>query len=333
MFNIKKPLIFFTFSLFLFLLISFFPVGFQGATSSSVFAQSDDQVSNLVYIPLVILDQSEISLPIPDTSTEEDWINYLNSYRLMANLPPVSFNETWSQGSWNHSRYMVKNNIVTHYEDSTNPYYSLEGDLAGKSGNLAASFDVNSNDHFSFDTWMQAPFHAVSILDPSLLSVGYGSYRENGSGLQMAATLDVLRGRGDIPEQVEFPIMWPADGMTVSINHHWGEYPSPLTSCPGYQAPTGLPIILQLGHGNLTPQVSSHSIFAGSLSLEHCVFDETSYENPNQADRELGRAVLAARNAIILIPRAPLQVDEMYTVTITANDHTYTWSFHVGADQ
>jgi uncharacterized protein YkwD len=320
-------------SILVVLLTSLFPIRGSGSNKISVYAQDSNTISSEIYFPLIIRDRFEKSSFLPDSSIQEDWLTYLNQYRLMANLPPVTFNESWNQGSWNHSRYMVKNNIITHYEDPSNIYFSIDGDLAGKSGNLAASYNYNSDDRFAFDTWMQAPFHAVSILDPVLLTVGYGSYRENGSGLQMAATLDVLRGRDTLPEEVEFPIMWPGDGKTVNINHHWGEYPSPLTSCPGYQAPTGLPIILQLGSGSQVPQVTAHSFYLGDSALEHCVFDETNYQNPNDADRELGRAILSARNAIVLIAREPLQPGVMYTASITTNNQTYTWSFFVGTGQ
>jgi uncharacterized protein YkwD len=314
-------------------LTALMPVEGEGSRGNIAYAQGSDTLGSKIFIPLIIIDSVEKPSDQSDVPSEEGWLSYLNSYRLMANLPPVIDNEAWNQGSWYHSRYMVKNNIMTHYEDANNPYFTMEGDQAGRSGNLAGSFNHESDDRFSLDTWMQAPFHAVSILDPSLLTVGYGSFRENGSGLQMGATLDVLRGRGTIPEQVEFPIMWPGDGKTVNINHHWGEYPSPLSSCPGYQAPTGLPIILQLGSGNQTPQVSDHSFYAGSLALEHCIFDESSYENPNSQDRDLGRAILSARNAVVLIPRQPLQPGETYTVYITTNNQTYTWSFLVGHSQ
>jgi uncharacterized protein YkwD len=320
-------------TLFLLLLTAFFPLVGEASSNFVAFAQEDETHITRIYLPLLIIDRTEKASDQTDLPSEEDWLSYLNSYRHMANLPPVTYNDAWNQGSFYHSRYMVKNNIMTHYEDPNNPYFTIEGDQAGRSGNLAGSFNHETDDRFSIDTWMQAPFHAVSILDPTLLSVGYGSYRENGSGLQMGATLDVLRGRGEIPGEVEFPIMWPGDGKTVYINHHWGEYPSPLTSCPGYQAPTGLPIILQLGSGNQTPLVTGHSFLVGNTSLEHCVFDETSYENPNNTDRILGRAILSARNAIVLIPREPLQPGTSYTVSITTNNQTYTWSFLVGNAQ
>jgi hypothetical protein len=64
--------------------------------------------------------------------------------------------------------------------------------------------------------------------------------------------------------------------------------------------------------------------------LEHCVFDETTYTNPNGAEQNLGRAVLDARDAIVLLPRAPLDRQTNYSVSITADNQTYRWTFTVG---
>jgi hypothetical protein len=284
----------------------------------------------VIFLPIVIQKKSIEAFPDPSVSEDSEWLKYLNFYRTMAQLPPVSENPLWSLGSWQHSLYMVMNDILAHGQDVSNPYYTPEGDLAAKSSNIAGSFDPFASDHYAIDAWMQAPFHAISILDPGLSRVGYGSFREEKPGLQMAATLDVLRGLGDIPSTVNYPITWPGDGATVPLNLHWGEFPSPLTSCPGYSVPTGLPVLLLLGPGKIIPRVSAHEFRQGSTSLEHCLFDETSYENPDPGERKLVKAVLAARNAIVLIPRQPLRSGLTYTVSITTNDETITWSFTVG---
>jgi hypothetical protein len=49
---------------------------------------------------------------------------------------------------------------------------------------------------------MQAPFHAVGILDPELATTGFGSYREEGGYVEMGAALDVVRGLDTIPATV-----------------------------------------------------------------------------------------------------------------------------------
>ena len=287
---------------------------------SAVFGTGGIASSTSVHLPLVIRQPSQTG-----------WLDYVNYYRAMAGLPLVTEHTSWSYGNTLHARYMVKNDIVEHAEDPGNPWYTPEGLAAAQSSNLVAHYDVNTPDEWAIDMWMQGPFHGIGVIDPRLLQVGYGSYREADGGLQMGAGLDVLRGLGRLPASVTFPVQWPADGAIVPLTAHRGEYPSPLTSCPGYGSPSGLPIILQLGPGDRTPSVTASAFLQGSTSLAHCVFDETSYVNSDPGQQALGRAILNSRDAIVVIPRSPLAPGTRYTVSVTANGATYTWSFTVSS--
>lgn len=291
-------------------------------------ARAADQES--IFLPVAlngsILEDSPSPSPPP---SYDGWLSYLNFYRSMSGLSPVAENKTWTEGSWYHSRYMVKNDHVEHGEDPANYWYTLEGDLAAQSSNLVASHNLAETDNYAIDSWMQAPFHALHILNPALKQVGFGSFREDDGGLEMGATLDVLRGLGELQSSPDYPILWPGNGATVPIGSHWSEYPNPLSSCAGYVSPAGLPILLQLGQGNIIPNVSAHSFTRDEMELEHCVFDETSYLNDDAAAQSLARSILNSRDAIVLIPRAPLAPGASYTVSITANGNTYTWTFDV----
>jgi uncharacterized protein YkwD len=284
-----------------------------------------------IYLPhvskLIPPTQTPTVTPSPTPPAQPSWLKYMNRYRAIAGLPAASENPAWSLGCWLHARYIVKNDELQHTEDPGNPWFSVEGLLAAQSSNLAGEGNVNASDERAIDTWMQAPFHAVGILDPRLRAVGYGSYREADGGIQMGAALDVTRGWGEIPPSVTYPIKWPGHNTTVWLRLHWGEVPSPLTSCPGYTAPSGLPIILQIGPGNVTPNVTAHSFTQDGAPLDHCVFDETNYIYPISEWQDVARSILDARDAIVLIPRAPLTSGATYTVSITVNDETHTWSF------
>ncbi len=268
--------------------------------------------------------------PQEPPASSPGWLSYLNQYRAMAGLPGLTEDSDWSYGAWLHARYIVKNDIIEHDEKPGMPWYTAEGRTAAQSSDLVAYDDPNASDQFVFDTWMQAPFHAIVILDPALHRTGYGVYREADGGLQIGAALDVIRGLGRVASSAHFPIMWPGDGTTVWLRQHYTEWPSPLTSCPGYGAPSGLGIILQIGSGNQTPQVTGHSFSRDGIELEHCIFDETNYYNPDASQQNLGRIIMDQRDAIVLIPRAPLDAGATYVVSITVNGQTYTWSFHVG---
>ena len=40
-----------------------------------------------------------------------------------------------------------------------------------------------------------------------------------------------------------------------------------------------------------------------------------------------GRLILDKRDAVVIIPRSPLEVGKSYTVTLVVNGETITWSF------
>ncbi len=211
-------------------------------------------------------------------------------------------------------------------------WYSPEGLAAGQASNVMVGSGVNTTDLYAIDLWMQAPFHSVGILDPKLALVGMGSYREAKSGFQMAAALDVIRGVGVLPGGVTFPIRWPGDGKTTLLRAYTGgEYPDPLASCAGYSTPTGLPIILEVGSGNLTPLVTASSFSQNGSALPHCVYTEATYSNPDPSQQSLVRSILGARDAVVLIPRTPLTPGAAYNVALTVNGQTYSWSFSVAS--
>lgn len=261
-----------------------------------------------------------------DSSNDDDWLSRVNELRSLAGLAPVSENASWSNGGVQHSRYLVKNDTRGHTQDSSNPWYTVAGEAAGQSGNVTTSTATSRSPVDAIDGWMNAPFHGIGIIDPKLTEVGFGSYSEADGGVQSAATLDVLRGL-DRSVSASYPVQWPQDGASVSIlSYDGGEYPDPLTGS-GFSAPTGLPIYLQLGSGDVTPNVTDSSFRRGGVELSHTIFDETSYVNPDASAQSLGRAILDSRDAIVLIPEMPLEPGETYSVEISANGTTYDWSF------
>ncbi len=271
--------------------------------------------NSLVYLPIVVKPNSQPA-----------WLSYLNSYRAIAGLPALTEDPTYSAGDYNHAVYTVKTGVLAHEENPSSPWYTPSGDLAAHNGNVMAGSSTSYTDEDAIDLWMQGPFHALGILDPHLQITGFGSYRAASGATQMAAALDVLRGRGNLPSSVVFPIRWPGDGATVPLSRYsGGETPNPLAKC-GYTAPTGLPVILEIGDGSQTPavDVGQSSFKQGATALAFCIYDETSF-----ADGTTEHAVLDSRDAIVLIPQQPLTPGSTYTPTITTNDVTYTWSFTV----
>ena len=291
----------------------------------------------LAYLPHVRFDPTPTPTPTPTatpTATPNPdpvWLVYLNQFRDAASLHPLNENAGWSDGSWQHGRYMVKNDVITHSQNPSNPWYSLEGHLAGQNGNVFVSGFLNTADASAISFWMTAPFHALPIIHPRLYTVGYGSYREDIGTFKMGATLDVRRGRGTLPPDFSYPLMYPSPGGQTWLRQFGGnEWPDPLAHC-GYPAPTGAPVMLQIGNGSLTPQVTAHSFQRGETPLPHCVFDETSFTHPDPSQQNSGRLILNNQDAIVLMPQFPLTTGEPYAVSLTVNDVVYAWSFTVTA--
>lgn len=263
----------------------------------------------------------------PTSVPGPDWLRYANLFRIQANLPQLLENPAWSEGARLHSIYIVKTDQIWHGEDPASPWFNQAGHDAAVNGNLSASdwFD-EPEVTWAIDYWISAPFHALPFLDPELHAVGYGSYREQVGAFVAAATMDIKRGQGELSPEIAFPLTFPRDGgQTWVLKHGLPEFPNPLTSCPGYQRPVGPPIILQIGPGDQVPVVTDHSFSQGGQELEHCVFDETSYVNPDNQDT--GRHLLDSRDAVVLMPRKPLEVGKTYTVRMVVNGETVSWEF------
>jgi hypothetical protein len=283
-----------------------------------------------VYAALV-LGRGDSAPPAPPSAAVPEWLARLNAYRALANLPPVSENLAWSAGAFEHSRYVVKNNEIAHNQDPAKPYATPAGAEAGRNSNVMAHSSLSTGDSAAIDSWMQAPFHALGMIDPRLVQSGYGSYREADGGFQMAATLDVVRGIDwSRAASTVYPVLWPANGAVLPFTaYRGGEWPDPLTSCPGYTVPSGAPLYVQFGSGSGTPSVSASSLTSGGQVLEHCVYTETSYTNPDGTTQSLARSILGSRDAVVIIPRVPLVPGATYGVSLTVNGVQTGWSFTV----
>lgn len=262
------------------------------------------------------------------------WLRRVNTYRASAGLPPVVEAPALSEAVREHARYMVRHDRVEHGQDGRRRGATATGAAAAAVSNLAGSTREDEPDWWAVDLWMQAPFHALGILDPALTHVGFGIHRARGGLIQTAAGLDVLRGRGARGAAV-FPIVWPGDGVSVPLTSHTAEYPSPLSSCDGYRAPSGLPLIVQTGSGDKVPEVLGSVVLDDTGPLEHCWFTESTYRNPSSEEQALGRAVLGSRDAVVIIPRQPLRNGVTYRVVLElARERRIDWSFRVaGAPQ
>ena len=151
----------------------------------------------------------------PATAPEAGWLARLNFYRAMAQLPPVVEDSALSGAVGQHAQYMVAHGVVKHSEDRRDTWATPEGAAAAAVSNLAGSTRPGETDIWAVDMWMQAPFHALGMLDPALRRVGFGIRHAEHGTLQTAAGLDVMRGRSVTVSTAGYPVVWPADGASV----------------------------------------------------------------------------------------------------------------------
>ena len=234
----------------------------------------------------------------PKREARRQNVGRVNSYRIATGLWPVRENRVLSAGDRCHAIYIVKNEVLQHGEESANRFFTPQGRAAATQSNLFMSYDADDTNSWVIDIWMQSPFHAVGLLDSRLRQVGYGSYREPGGAVKTGAALNVAAGLEE--SAAIYPIFWPGNRSTVPLGQH-SVVPSPLQSCPGYVSPSGLPLIIQFGPGDQDPVVAASSLSADGQPLEHCVFSESTYRNPDLAQQSLGRSILAPRDAVVLV--------------------------------
>ena len=286
---------------------------------------------------------SEIPARASSSAANRQWLDPVNRYRQSAGLAPVTENPRFSRSDYLHARYVAKNfgkqiaahnnlGIEMHIEDPSKPWYSVEGAAAGRASDVDEMWNPRGTTPLSWaiDNWMQSPFHRMPILNPHLHSVGYGYYCEGG------VCIAALNVNGDVdpvlsaPAPFAKPIVYPPDGASINLNSFNGEWPNPLTSCPGYSLPAGYPITIQFG-SMVNPGATSVSLKRtepASAAIQTCAFDGNTYQNPDLGTQKMVRYQLINFGAIVIMPRVPLSRGT-YSVTVIAGGHDYSWSFSV----
>lgn len=268
------------------------------------------------------------------------WLEPLNRYRAMAGLAAVTADATLGHGDFLHSRYLVKNfaddirkgvnlGARMHSEEPGNRWYTADGFTAARSGDVDEMWDPHGNPKpsWAIDNWMQVPFHRLTILNPDLHRVGYGSYCE---GAVCVASLNVITDADPVsskPRPLASPVKFPPDGTSIRSWNFEPEWPDPLAGCPGYDGNAGIPITLQLG-AMATPTISRYALTRDGVPVDACEFDANTYRNPDPDTQSRARVSLAAYGGIVLIPRAAL-TPGAYSVSISTAARTYAWSFTI----
>lgn len=254
----------------------------------------------------------------PFIPTRADWLTSVNYFRSMAGVAPVVEDPALSPGAYNHSCYMLLNDIA-HDEIPGNPGYTAAGDASGNSSNVAVNSATGVSNRSFVELWMTGPFHAIGVLRPNLQRVGFGQCENpNTARWHSGATLDVLRGLG--PQQaIASPILFPGDGTVTNLTQFIAESPNPVQLCGWGTSGAGLPVIAMMPE-NFSSNPSA-SMTGPNGPVQTCVLSRHNTSSTAQS-------ILGGDNATIVLPRNPLTAGT-YTVTVTTSARTVTWSFTV----
>lgn len=264
------------------------------------------------------------------------WLEEVNLLRALAGLPPVAEVAEWSAGARDHARWMVLNDTISHDPPPGTDGWTPAGAAAAARANLTVSSHPWT-DVEAVDTLMSVPFHGIAVIDPLLTRSGFGSFHDpSAPGLyRWAAALDVLSDlEAPSPRPaVEHPVTWPTEGSTLHLTTYLGpEVPDPLAHCPGYVDPVGVPLYALFGPGAGTTSSVSLTRAPDGAPVEVCWFDDATYQNPDGGHRDLGRAVLASRQAVVALPRHPLAVGERYRFEVVRGGVVAASTFDVGTE-
>lgn len=277
-----------------------------------------------------------VALPVSVTAgshvdSTPAWLLRLNDLRAVGHLKGVA-EDTWrDRAAKFHARYMVLAGEGGHAEDRHSPYWSPLGSTAGMLS-LVEWFPTDVSDRELVNAFAAMPFHSLSMFDPSLETVGFASYRDSARQIQSAGDLFLGRGWGDRAPPGG-PTLWPGRGSTVSLTQIFPyEHPNPLSDCRDYPQNAGLPIIYARGIATPPVHLVSAKLKRDGLPVETCAFDAASYTGNDASETAWGRAILSLYNAVIIVPRDPLQYGSSYRVEVIVDsltrDHQRTaWNF------
>jgi hypothetical protein len=224
--------------------------------------------------------------------------------------------------------------ILMHEENPSKPGYSAEGLKAARASDVMFQPRNKMTEGQlmaqAIQWWISGPFHRAQLVNPELKQVGFGQYCEGRLCVSAMNTISdapvaTIGGRS-----FAAPIEVPPDGATVKTPGFGGEWPSPVSSCPGYpsQAPA---ITLNIGINVPAKVTDAHltqtSGAAAGTIIDTCVYDSDGYTNPNAGDQARAREVLRSFGEVVMMVRDPLAGGETYRVAMTVNGKQYAWSF------
>lgn len=259
--------------------------------------------------------QQPIEKPSRTGDDEADTLALINYYRAIAGQQPVTVNSEYSEGCRQHNNYMILNETITHYQDSTKPGYTELGAATGPSANVGggtASLYDNTR------RWMASVYHRFPVLEPYVKEIGF-NYTSPVACLYMKTD--------DEQFFVDYePIPFPAPDQTDAFYEFIGyENPDPLSghvSNPDSEYPVGTVVSLQFHSSQEIESMHAEVRDAGGNALYGWKRLPNDSNDPNRSYQ---------RNAITYILRDQLGRGQTYTATfsgiVDGEAYSKTWDF------
>lgn len=283
---------------------------------------------------------ASVRIPVEIGTLIQREYDRFNALRGQANLPAVPFNVDASMNCWMNGRYMVVNRRIEHNQNPALPFASPEGQACATSSNLAVSAypaEVLATIAPSTTILFTAPFHALGMLQPNQTSVSIGTFAASGPTagyVTLGSGITSVRGGTGNRAQMTFP----GAGTTTDLaSYNGGEWPDPLTACPGFDArQAGLPLIAATFVPGETTATEASLTVAGQ-AVEVCAYGSAQYVNTKDQPgnyvggpvtaQDTGRSLLRNSGAVFVIPAQPLKSGQTYHAGVKINGKAVQWSF------
>lgn len=234
-------------------------------------------------------------------SEQSEGLQAINDYRILNNLPVVTFHDALNEAAKRHANYLAMNQVhkttaSLHDEDPSRPGYigkSLKqrSEYIGYSGGMGEDAAYTSSSLVeAIDDLFKAPYHRIPFLNPNVAEIGVyrdGDYHVIEFGYAEAKAVQL--------------VVSPAEGDAfVPISFDGNESPDPLQIHGGEEYPVGYPIMASISG----PDVLKASLTDAQLMDEKGNLVKL-LKNHQGNDSHLDTDV-------ILIPEEPLQPDSTY---------------------
>ena len=230
-----------------------------------------------------------ICLLITSTCYSQSWLSYLNKLRTLTGLSAFQENQLIDKAAQNHALYLSYNQIISHYETPSYPFYTGVTPLdrlkyVGYNPiivmeNISAG---ENNATSSIDDLFSAIYHRLAFLEPSLLHIGFGQSKDTRGVpyyvFDMATPMSLgYDGYTSLLQSSPEVVIWPANGATVPPHFYNTEDPNPLPS----MLVTGYPISFSFNNLLVSKVELIDFKLTDGTGKSISATEMTSYSDPN----------------------------------------------------